>query len=292
MPVLEWDKSGERLYETGTNKGVLYMPINGVYSEGFAWNGLTAVTESPTGAEATPVYADNIKYLNLVSAEDYEATIEALTYPLRFQECLGEVSVSPGVSVGQQNRKTFGFSYQTRIGNDLLASDYGYKIHLVYGALAAPSEKAYATINETPEATPLSWAVTTTPVPVPGLKPSATLTIDSTKVSSTALAALEAILYGTAGTTARLPLPEEVFALFAGTITTVTPTQPTFVAGTGVITIPTITGVQYRRADTNQVVTGTVTIAAAGQTLIIRANPTPGNQFPATVDDDWAYTRT
>lgn len=216
MAALTWDKTGERLYETGVDHGVLYLRnATGEYDSGFAWNGLTAVTESPSGAEATPIYADNIKYLSLTSAEEFGATIEAFTYPEEFAECDGTAVVSPGITVGQQGRKTFGLSYRTRIGNDIDGSDHGYKLHLVYGATAAPSEKAYATINDSPEAITFSWEVTTSPVEIPGMKPSAQLTIDSTKVDAPALKLLEDLLYGDATDPARLPLPEEVFALFA-----------------------------------------------------------------------------
>ena len=214
---LVWDKSGERFYETGVNKGVLYPLAEDGYTKGVAWNGLTAVTESPSGAEATPLYADNIKYLNLMSAEEFGATIEAYTYPDEFGECNGEASLVAGVSIGQQTRKTFGMAYQTKIGNDVNA-DLGYKIHLIYGALAAPSEKAYATVNDSPEAITFSWEITTTPVEVTGFKPTASLVIDSTKVDAEKLAALEAILYGTDEAEARLPLPDEVLSTINGEV--------------------------------------------------------------------------
>lgn len=213
MTKLVWDKSGERLFETGVNKGVLYpQDAEGTYPKGVVWNGLTAVTESPSGAEATPLYADNIKYLNLMSAEEFGATIEAYTYPDEFGECNGEAELTAGVSIGQQTRKSFGMAYQTKIGNDI-NSDLGYKIHLIYGALASPSEKAYATVNDSPEAITFSWEVTTTPVEVTGFKPTATLVIDSTKVAAEKLAALEAVLYGSESEEARLPLPNEVLTL-------------------------------------------------------------------------------
>ena len=290
---LLWDQVGERRYETGVDQGVLYIPTNGVYSAGYAWNGLTAVNESPSGAEATPVYADNMKYLNLTSAEDFGGTIEALTYPSQFEQCDGTATPQPGVSVGQQERKPFGFSYRTRLGNDTVGDGLGYKIHLAYGAKASPTEKAYNTVNETPEATPFSWEFSTTPVAITGLKPSAILTIDSTKVTAANLQALEDALYGTAGTEPRLPLPDEVIAMFTGTLTTATPTAPTFVPATGVITIPTVTGIDYRRQDTNAIVTGTVTIAGgAGKFLAIYVTPKAGYNFPAGVDDDWLFTRT
>lgn len=212
MSKLVWDKAGERFYETGVNKGVLYPLSAGAYNKGVAWNGLTAVTESPSGAEATPLYADNIKYLNLISAEEFGATIEAYTYPDEFAECNGEVALATGVAIGQQTRKTFGMCYQTKVGSDTDA-DLGYKIHIIYGALAAPSEKAYATINDSPEAITFSWEVTTTPVEVTGMKPTAYLTIDSTKAEAGKLAELEAILYGSENQEARLPLPDEIAQL-------------------------------------------------------------------------------
>lgn len=213
MAKLIWDKTGERLYETGVNKGVLYVQDEtGAYPKGVAWNGLTAVTESPSGAESTPLYADNIKYLNLMSAEEFGATIEAYMYPDEFGACNGEAELAGGVSIGQQARKTFGMSYVTKVGNDI-NSELGYKIHIIYGASAAPSEKAYATVNDSPEAITFSWEVTTTPVEVTGFKPTATLTIDSTKVDAEKLAALEAVLYGSESEEAKLPLPNEVLAL-------------------------------------------------------------------------------
>jgi hypothetical protein len=221
MSKLVWDKIGERLYETGVEKGVLYPFKNNAYAKGVAWNGLTAVNERPSGAESTPLYADNIKYLNLLSNEEFAATIEAYTYPDEFAECDGSAELTTGVSIGQQVRIPFGMSYVTKNGNDTDGVDHGYKIHLVYGCQAAPSEKNYATINDSPEAITFSWELSTTPVPVPDHKPTATVVIDSTKVDSTKLAALETILYGTdagTGTEAtdpRLPLPEELVTIFA-----------------------------------------------------------------------------
>ena len=214
MSKLVWDQTGERLYETGVNKGVLYVQEAGAYPNGVAWNGLTAVTESPSGAEATPLYADNIKYLNLISAEEFGGTIEAYMYPDEFKACNGEASLTEGVVFGQQPRKTFGLCYRTTLGNDTQSNDYGYKLHLVYGALAAPSERAYATINDSPEAITFSWEFTTTPVDVAGHKPTACVTIDSTKVDKAKLAELENILYGSESEAARLPLPEEIATLF------------------------------------------------------------------------------
>ena len=215
MSKLVWDASGERYYETGVKMGVLYVQNEGAYPKGVVWNGLTAVTESPSGAEATPLYADDTKYLNLMSAEEFGATIEAYTYPDEFAECDGSAALASGVFIGQQTRKIFGLCYRTTLGNDTDMNDYGYKLHLIYGALAAPSEKAYATINDSPEAITFSWEVSTTPVNVTGYKPTASVTIDSTKVNAEKLAALEAILYGSDSDEARLPLPDEIATLMA-----------------------------------------------------------------------------
>lgn len=216
MAKIVWDKTGEHFYETGVKNGVLYVQEGSAYPKGVAWNGLTAVTESPSGAEATPLYADDIKYLNLLSTEEFGATIEAYTYPDEFAACDGSASLVDGVMIGQQARKTFGLCYRTTIGNDTNGNDYGYKLHIIYGALAAPSEKAYATINDSPEAITFSWEVTTTPVNVTGAKPTASITIDSTKADPTKLAALEDILYGKdgePGNEPRLPLPDEIKTL-------------------------------------------------------------------------------
>jgi len=213
MVAITWDELEKRTFENGVDHGVLYIPSEtGAYMNGVAWNGLTAVTESPSGAEASPTYADNIKYINLVSAEEFSATIEAITYPDEFGQFDGFAEPIPGITIGQQDRKSFGLSYRTKVGNGL-NSEAGYKLHLVYGALAKPSERAYNTVNESPEAMALSWELTTTPVPVPGHKPTALLTIDSTKVLEADLQALEAVLYG--GTSApKLPTPTEVLAMF------------------------------------------------------------------------------
>ena len=216
MPKLTWDNIGERLFETGVKQGVLYpIQSDGKYTKGVAWNGLTAVTESPSGAEATPLYADDIKYLNLLSNEEFGATIEAYTYPDEFAECDGSAELATGVMIGQQKRKVFGLCYRTTIGNDVDGNDHGYKLHLIYGCLAAPSEKAYSTINDSPEAITFSWEVTTTPVNVEGFKPTSQITIDSTKADPTKLAALEAVLYGGEATEAKLPLPDEVATLMS-----------------------------------------------------------------------------
>ena len=207
---ITWDKSGERYYETGVKRGVLYVMDKGTYGNGVAWNGLTAVTESPSGAEASPMYADDIKYLPLYSAEEFAATVEAYTYPDEFAECDGSAEIAPGVTIGQQKRKTFGMCYTTVLGNDTDGNDYGYKIHILYGANAAPSEKAYATINDSPEAITFSWELSTTPVEVAGHKPTASLTIDSTKTTPEKMKAIEDILYGTESQEPRLPLPSEI----------------------------------------------------------------------------------
>lgn len=216
MAKLVWDKTGDRLYETGVKNGVLYIPTAGVYSKGVAWNGLTAVTESPSGAEATALYADDIKYLSLMSTEEFGATVEAYTYPDEFAACDGSAELADGVMIGQQKRSTFGLCYKTTIGNDTEGNDHGYKLHIIYGAQAAPSEKAYATINDSPEAITFSWEITTTPVNVTGAKPTASLVIDSTKADPSKLAALEDILYGKdgePGNEPRLPLPDEIKTL-------------------------------------------------------------------------------
>lgn len=215
MSKLVWDKTGERLYETGVKQGVLYpQAAGGTYPKGVVWNGLTNITESPSGAEATPLYADDTKYLNLISTEELGGTIEAYTYPDEFAECDGSAALANGVYIGQQPRKTFGLSYRTTLGNDVDNNNHGYKLHLVYGALATPSEKAYSTINDSPEAITFSWEFNTTPVNVTGFKPTANITIDSTKVDAEKLAALEKILYGDGETEARLPLPDEVAQIF------------------------------------------------------------------------------
>lgn len=215
MAKLTWDVQGERYYETGVSKGVLYPFKEGKYKTGVPWNGLTAVTESPSGAEPTPLYADNIKYLNLLSNEEFAATVEAYTYPDEFAECDGSAEIAIGVSAGQQKRIPFGMSYVTKIGNDTDGQDHGYKIHLIYGALAAPTQKSYATVNDNPEAITFSWELSTTPVEVPNLKPTACITIDSTKVEPAKLKKIEDKLYGTESEEATLPTPTELAALIA-----------------------------------------------------------------------------
>lgn len=213
MPRLTWDDLGKRFYETGVKQGVLYPQVGGAYPKGVAWNGLTAVTESPSGAEPTPLYADDIKYLELTSNEEFGCTIEAYTYPDEFKACNGEATLAEGVTIGQQTRVPFGFCYKTVLGNDEKKNDYGYKLHLVYGATASVSEKAFQTINDSPEAITFSWEVTTTPVAVKGFKPTAILTIDSTTIAAEKLTALEDILYGKDDAEARLPLPDEIAEL-------------------------------------------------------------------------------
>jgi hypothetical protein len=290
MTKLAWDKPGERTYETGVSKGVLYLQNNGIYDEGVAWNGLTTLTESPSGAESNKQYADNMVYLNLLSVEQFGGTIEAFTYPDEWAECDGSAEPTPGVLVGQQSRRTFGLSYQTKVGNDM-DPEAGYKIHLVYGALAAPSEKAYATVNDSPEAMGLSWDISTTPVEVPGTnpvtgkpyKPTASLVVDSTKVDATALATLQDAIYGTSGTDPRLPLPGEVIAMFSGTVTQVTPVQPAYDNSSHTLTIPTVTGVDYYIDDILQA-PGAQTVT---HDLVVTAVPQQGYKFPAVTDNDW-----
>lgn len=286
MTRAQWDLVGERLFETGVDRGMLYKPDGeGDYTTGFVWNGLTAVTESPEGGEANPQYADNIKYLNLYSYEEWKGTIEAFTYPDEFAECDGSAEPEEGVLVGQQTRKSFGFCYRTRLGNDLESIDFGYKLHLVYGATAAPSEKANSTVNDSPEAMTFSWDVDTVPVAWAGGKPTSTLVIDSTKAVPADLAALEDFLYGTISTDPSLPDPDAVIALFAGAVTTVTPTASTYDAGTDLVTIPSVTGVVYKLNGVTKAA-GTHAITA---TSIVQAFPANGYKFPAIVDDRWVH---
>lgn len=291
MTKIIWDKVGERRYETGVDRGVLFLLDGaGVYSEGYGWNGLTKVTESPGGAASTKQYADNGIYLNLISAETFDGTIEAFTYPDEFGQCDGTAEPQPGVAIGQQQRKTFGLCYRTKVGNDVAADAYGYKLHLAYGLTAAPSEKGYETINDSPSALAFSWGVSSIPVDVGTIggvtyKPTSLLTIDSTKVSAAALTALENALYGTVGTDPHLPLPAEVVAMFSGTITSVLPVAPTYVSGTHTLTIPTVAGVDYR-------INGE--IVAAGDIVItedtfVTATAQSGYQFQEPSDSDWFF---
>lgn len=217
MAKIVWDESGKRTYETGVRKGVLYLQdAQGAYTKGVAWNGLTAVTESPSGAEPTALYADDIKYLELFSAEEFGATIEAYTYPAEFEKCDGSASLGTGVTIGQQDRATFGLCYRTVLGNDVKGSEFGYKLHLIYGAKAKPSEKGYQTINDSPEAITFSWEISTTPVNVAGFKPTACVTIDSTKIDPDKLTQIETLLYGDTSAEAKLPLPDEIAAIVSG----------------------------------------------------------------------------
>lgn len=294
MAELTWDGVGEKVYETGTDHGVLYEPdANGEYNSGVAWNGLTGVTESPSGAEANAQYADNIKYLSLRSAEEYGATIEAFTYPREFNKYDGAAVVG-GVTIHQQNRRKFGFSWRTLKGNDVEGTDYGYKLHLAYGCEAAPSEKAHVTTNDSPEATTFSWELDTTPVPVPGTnpdtgkpyRPTAKLTVDSTETDPTALAALEDILYGTAGADPRLPSPEEVIALVGGgAVTTVETEAPTYNPTDDLITIPAVTGVEYYVGE--ELVTGTY--GPITGTTVVTAKAAAGYALSETSDTDWTF---
>jgi len=291
MTAIQWDKVGERIGETGVDHGVLYKPdTDGVYDGGVAWNGLTSITASPSGAEATPQYADNIKYLNLVSAEQFAGTIEAFTYPVEFEECEGAVTSAGGVLITQQARKSFGLCYRTLLVNDTEGEDFGEKIHLVYGALATPSEKAAATINDSPELTALSWEFTTTPVDVPGLKPSAHLVLDSRVVDAGAFQDLKDILYGTDSVDPRLPLPGEVIDLFEGSTTSVnlsTPAnQPTYDSGTHVVTLPSVTGVQWKVNGVNKSA-GAQPALSVGQTANVVAVAQDG--YRVTGDEDWSF---
>jgi len=286
MAVLTWDETGERVYETGVDHGVLYMPNeSGIYEDGVAWNGLVNVTEAPSGAEANPQFADNIKYLNLFSAEEFGATIEAFTYPAAFNAFDGLGVPSPGVTVGQQARGVFGFSYRTKMGNDIAGEAYGYKLHLVYGAKASPSEKAYATISDSPEPITFSWEVTTTPVGVTGFAPTSIITIDSTQVDADALAALELLLYGDVAADPALPLPDAVIALFEGTITEVTPNAPTYNSGTDTLTIVATTGITYYNNGV-EIATGATVVTEDPHVLAV---PNPGYVLAPGADDDWVF---
>lgn len=289
MAKIIWDQVGQRFYETGVDHGVLYLPnSNGSYVTGVAWNGLVTVNETPTGAEANAQYADNIKYLNLFSAENFEATLEAFTYPDEFAQFDGLSTPTPGVTVGQQPRKGFGLSYRTLVGNDLDAQDHGYKLHLVYGCQASASERSYSTVNDSPEPITFSWSLTTTPVAVTGLKPTSILTIDSTKVDPVVLASLEQILYGDAGVDPMLPVPDTVITMFDDGVTVVTPGIPTFVSETNTLTIPGTTGVIYRIAG-DVIPAGSVVIT---ENTLVTASPAPGYVFATGIDDDWLYIYT
>lgn len=286
MAELQWDQVGQRRFETGVDHGVLYIPDgNGAYVDGVAWNGLTTVTEKPSGAEPNAKYADNIKYLNLYSAEEFMATLEAFTYPDEFAQFDGLAVPTPGVTVGQQRRRSFGLSYRSRVGNDVDGDDFGFKLHLVYGCTASPSEKAYGTVNDSPDALAFSWDMSTQPVAVPGLRPTSILTLDSTKVLAATLDDLMQILYGTAGVDPALPLPGTVIGMFEGGVIESVPVQPAFDQPTNTITIPVTVGVTYYIGGVPQAA-GPVVIAAD---TVVTARPNPGYIFPAGVDDDWFY---
>lgn len=292
MVALQWDKTGERFYETGVDHGVLFqVDIDGEYVDGVPWNGLTAVTESPSGAESNKIYADNLIYLNLQSVEEFGGTIEAFTYPNEFAQNDGSATPTPGVSVTQQTRKPFGFCWRTKVGNDLQGADFAYKIHMVWGALAAPSEKANATINDSPEPLALSWEVSTTPISIGTIdgieyKPTAKMSVQSNLVDPAKLTALQDMLYGTAGTDPTMPLPADVIALMATTLTLVTPTVPAFNQGTNTITIPAVTGVKY----TVNGVTKAPGALVITTNTIVEAHPLTGYKFPVPTDRDWMYT--
>jgi hypothetical protein len=288
MTTVVWDDTGNRKYETGIDHGVLYPlnPSTSEYDDGFAWNGLTAVNEKPGGAAANPQFADNIKYLNLQSAETFGGTIEAFTYPDEFGACDGTLAPVSGIIVGQQPRQTFGLSYRTKIGNDVSA-ELGFKLHLVYGALASPSEKDYATINDSPAAVGFSWDFECTPASVTDMQPTCLIVVDSTKVDETALANLEEFLYGTSGTDPSLPTPDAVIALFSGSVTAITLTPATF-DGAHTVTIPSQTGVTYYVDDVVHAA-GSV-ILTSGQTVVVRAEPNQGFVFNQPVDTDWLFT--
>lgn len=286
MTKITWDQAGERRYETGVDRGVLFIPNDaGVYDTGVGWNGLTKITEKPVGATPTPLYADNIKYLNLISVEYAEFDVAAYTYPEEFAACDGSAEPEAGVAIGQQPRKHFGMCYRTKVGDDLVGTQAGYKLHMVYGAYAAPSQKDFATINDSPTAIEFSWSVTTTPVSVTGYEPTATLTIDSTKVDAGALATLEGFLYGTVGTEPSLPLPDAVLAIFAGTVTVVFPTAPTYVESTHTITIPAVTGVTYSIGGVAQTA-GAHVIAVD---TVVNATPNNGYAFQEPSVDEWFF---
>jgi hypothetical protein len=286
MTALVWDKLEERFFETGTDHGVLYMPTNGEYATGVAWNGLTGVTQSPSGAEPTKQYADNIPYVTMMSYEEFGGTIEAFTFPDEFEQYNGVLVTAAGMRIGQQKRGQFGFSFRTKKGS-AADEDLGYKIHLLYGCQASPSEKAYKTVNDTPEPLTFSWSLTTTPVPVTGYKPTSYICIDSTdpRVSSAALAAIELILYGTTGVDPRLPLPDEIATLLDAGVQLVTPTAPSYNSTTDIITIPATTGVIYSVNGVDQPAGAMSTPITAN--TVVNARPAPGYSFTGTFVTQW-----
>lgn len=295
MTALAWDTVGQRFYETGVDHGVLYIPDSeGTYNLGYSWSGLTTVTESPSGAESNAQYADNIKYLNLLSAEVFGGTIEAFTFPDEFMQCDGTAEPTPGMSMGQQSRKTFGLCYRTRKGNDIDGADHGYKLHLVYGAQASPSERAYGTINDSPEAINFSWQFSTTPIPVGTVnsvayKPTSLIVLDSTQTDPTALAALELVLYGTTGVDPLLPTPAAIYAALSAAVTTVRLTganAPTYDSGTHVVTLPSVTGVTWKINGVTATA-GAQTAMTTGQTSLVTAVANVSYQI--TGDSDWVF---
>jgi len=306
MPILTWDNVGERFYETGVDRGVLYIPdANGNYnaSPGVSWNGLVSVTESPSGAEANAQYADNIKYLNLYSVEEFSASLEAYTYPEEFNQFDGIVTQNAGVQIGQQPRKTFGLSYRTKLGNDI-NDDLAFKYHLVYGLKASPTEKAYSTVSDSPEPITFSWELMSTPVSVSGQKPTSIITIDARKVSAENLATLTDALYGTTSNSSYLPLPDQVVSMFSGSAPTpITPQQltaaaPTFNASTGAVTITALTGVTWKLTTatvSNVTVTGTTAapnLPASGGTVVIQAIANSGYRIASLAQTSWSFSRT
>lgn len=291
MSVLQWDKTGERTFETGVSKGVLYQvdTDTGDYAPGVAWNGLTTVTESPAGADSNKQYADNIVYLNLQSAETFDGTIEALTYPMEFEQNDGTASPTTGVTIGQQPRKTFGLCYRTIIGNDVEGNEYGYKLHLIWGCLAAPSEKAYATVNDSPSPIGFSWGVSTTPVEVGTVlghtyKPTSQMTISNIGTDPAKLATLEGYLYGTVSDDPMLPSPADVITIMASTLTSATPTAPTYNASTDIITIPAVTGVEYY---IDGVLVPSGAFGPISSNKLVKARPATGYTFPAEQQKEW-----
>lgn len=268
---MKWDQTGEKFYETGTDRGALYpMDSNGAYPKGVVWNGLTGVTESPSGADKTDIYADNSKYLTLRSAEDFGATLTCYTYPDEWMECDGSRQPLAGVTIGQQPRKAFGLAYRTLIGNDIEGTEYGYKLHLIWNATASPSERAFKTVNDSPEGVEFSYELATTPTAISGYKPTASMTIDSTKIAADRLAALETILYGTGKTDGRLPLPDEVISILGGTSTysvTVIPSRVELTVGDTYSlrteVSPSGTAITWTSSDTSIATVGTTGIVTA-----------------------------
>lgn len=294
MTTLAWDQAGQRTYETGVEKGVLYqLDIEtGQYVDGVAWNGLTTVTEKPSGADSNKQYADNIMYLNLIAAEIFGCTVEAFTYPTEFEQNDGSTAPTSGVSVGQQTRKPFGLCYKTLKGNDAEGNSYGYKLHMVWNALAAPSEKAYATVNDSPSPINFSWDVTTTPVTVGTIlsvayTPTSLITVDSSKVDSAKLAILEGYLYGTVDDDPTLPSPADIITIMASSLTSATPTVPTYNSSTDIITIPSVTGVEYY---VHGVLVPSGAYGPITTNTLVRAKPATGYKFPVPTADEWLIT--